>query len=141
MSTQMLDSNLFKKEDLVEDIINESQLLHILHSMNFAATDLVMPITISDEILIGSLKDGRLKVNKPIKVRFSKEDGGFVAEAEEFSEFGFGASVPDALNDLQHTIVELYFTLMAEKDRLGHDLQLLREKLQGFVSINAFEKP
>lgn len=109
---------------------------------------LALPITISpglalhigvtpvlpDYILLGSLADGRLRVQSPITVKFTKENQHIIAEAVELDEFGFGANLSDALRDLQRAIVELYFTLEEGKARLGPDLQrvwtTLRHKLR-----------
>ena len=82
------------------------------------------------EILLGSLPDGRLRVNSPVRVRFTSEDHHIIAEAVEFNEFGFGENASEALIDLQHAIVELYFTLEEEQGRLGNDLQNLWANLQ-----------
>jgi hypothetical protein len=96
----------------------------------------LMPIDIPRKILIGSLGDGRLKVISPIKVLFSKEAANFVAKAIDFNEFGFGDNQTEALSDLQRTIVELFLTLDENKGHLGKALQLLREKLNKYISLN-----
>jgi len=83
-----------------------------------------------DHILLGSLGDGRLRVQSPITVKLIKEDQHVIAEATELDEFGFGTNLSEALRDLQGAIVELYFTLEAEQDRLGPDLQRIRATLQ-----------
>ncbi len=83
-----------------------------------------------DRILLGTLRDGRLRVRSPITVKFTKEDSHIIAEATELGEFGFGANLSDALRDLQRAIVELYFTLEEGKDRLGPDLQRVWTTLQ-----------
>ena len=97
--------------------------------------DQIMTVRTSRKILIGSLRDGRLKVNSPIKVVFSKEADSFIAEAMELNEFGFGNNEAEALSDLQRTIVELFLTLDEDKSHLGKDLQLLREKLNEHISL------
>jgi hypothetical protein len=79
----------------------------------------VMP----DEILLGSLRDGRLKVNVPIKVKFTTEGVHTIAEAVEINEFGFGGNMSEAIADLQRTIAELYLTLEEEQKHLGKDLK------------------
>jgi hypothetical protein len=90
-------------------------------------------IEVPDQILLGSLRDGRLKVRSPIKVRFATEGKHTIAEAMEINEFGFGENISEAIADLQHTIAELYLTLEEEQDRLGTDLQgvwaILQEKI------------
>jgi len=89
----------------------------------------VSPV-LPDHILLGSLRDGRLRVQSPITVKLTKEDQHVIAEATELDEFGFGTNLSEALRDLQRAIVELYFTLEAEQDRLGPDLQKIRATLQ-----------
>jgi len=88
---------------------------------------------IPSEILLGSVRDGRLRVTSPIKVRFTSEDPHIIAEAVDFDEFGFGENYSEALVDLQHTIAELFFTLEEEQGHLGHDLQNVWASLQGHI--------
>ena len=83
-----------------------------------------------DEMLLGSLRDGRLKVESALMVRFSKEAKHVIAEAPDVNEFGFGQNPSAALADLQHAIAELYFSLEEEQDRLGTDLQEVWHRLQ-----------
>jgi len=86
-----------------------------------------------DQILLGSLRDGRLRVRSPIKVEFTAEGEHIIAEAVDFNEFGFGNNTSEALIDLQRAVAELYLTLEKEQDRLGKDLQgvwvILQEKI------------
>lgn len=99
--------------------------------IEYVGADLV-PATPS-EALLGSLRDGRLRVFSPIKVKIATEGEQIVAEAVELNEFGFGENTSEAIADLQRTIAELYFTLEAEQERLGTDLQsvwaVLQEKI------------
>ena len=81
------------------------------------------------EIMIGSLRDGRLRVMKPIRVKFSREGAGFIAEAMDLNEFGFGGNQSEAVADLQHAIAELYFSLRDERNRLGPDLRRVWKKV------------
>ncbi len=53
---------------------------------------------------------------------WTTEDGQCVAEAAEINEFGFG-------DNLTAAIAELYFTLDADQQRLGPDLQAARSTL------------
>lgn len=85
---------------------------------------------IPSEVLLGSLRDGRLRVYSPIKVRFTTEGKHIIAEAVELNEFGFGENPSVALIDLQRTIAELYFTLEEEQDHLGKDLQNVWAEIQ-----------
>lgn len=81
-------------------------------------------------ILLGTLRDGRLRVQSPITVKLTREDQHIIAEAAELDEFGFGTNLSEALRDLQRAIVELYLTLEEGKDRLSPDLQRVWATLQ-----------
>jgi hypothetical protein len=83
-----------------------------------------------NHILLSTLRDGSLRVQSPITVKITKENQHVIAEATELDEFGFGANLSEALRNLQRTLVELYFTLEAERDRLGPDLQRIWATLQ-----------
>jgi len=85
--------------------------------------DLDLELAIPEEVLLGSLRDGRLKVHSPIKVRLTTEGVHTIAEATEISEFGFGGNISEAIADLQRTIAELYLTLEEEQKHLGKDLK------------------
>ena len=89
---------------------------------------------VPEELLLGSVRDGRLRVNAPILVKCTKENQEIIAEAVELNEFGFGGNISEALSDLQAAIVELYFTLEQEQDRLGPDLQRTWVTLQEKIS-------
>lgn len=85
---------------------------------------------IPDEILLGFLRDGRLRVIAPLNVKLTYEGKHTISEAIELDEFGFGNNVSEAISDLQHAIAELYFTLDKEQNRLGADLQKIWNVLQ-----------
>lgn len=85
---------------------------------------------IPSEALLGSLRDGRLRVSSPLEVKFTKEGNQTIAEAVGLNEFGFGGNPSEAIADLQRTIAELYFTLEIEQERLGADLQKVWATLQ-----------
>lgn len=85
---------------------------------------------IPSEVLLGYLRDGRLRVHSPIKVKFTTEGKHIIAEAVELNEFGFGENPSAALIDLQRAIAELYFTLEEEQDHLGKDLQNVWAEIQ-----------
>lgn len=75
------------------------------------------------------LDDDRLRLVESITVTRTVEAGQIVLEAPEINEFGYGDTHSEALADLQAAIAELYFTLDADKDRLGSDLQAVYETL------------
>lgn len=97
-------------------------------SVEYVGSDLAPAVP--REVLLGSLRDGRLRVNSPIKIKLMKEDKHIIAEAVDINEFGFGENPSEALADLQHAIAELYFTLEKEQERLGADLQRIWKVLQ-----------
>lgn len=75
------------------------------------------------EFTLDRLDDDRLLVVEPIAVRKTTEADQSALEAPEINEFGYGDTHSEALADLQAAIAELYFTLDADKERLGADLQ------------------
>ena len=93
------------------------------------------PVPASGQVLLGSLRDGRLRVYSPIRVKFTHEGQHVTAEAVDLNEFGFGRNVSEAITDLQHAIVELYFTLEKEQDRLGRDLENVWSELQKLIRV------
>ena len=93
-------------------------------------SDTELTPAIPSELLLGSMRDGRLRVYSPLKVKLTSEGKHIIAEAIELNEFGFGENPSEALADLQHTIAELYFTLEEEQKRLGTDLQRVWNILQ-----------
>jgi len=108
----------------------EVLLTQLIAADYFSLLAAVLHRVVPEEVLLGTLADGRLRIKKPIVVKCMREDDNIVAEAVEVNEFGFGQNVSEAIRDLQAAIVELYFTLENEQDRLGPDLQHVREKLQ-----------
>ena len=83
-----------------------------------------------DTIQLGYLRDGRLRVIKPMTVEFKIEGPHVIAEVPEINEFGFGDNQAEALIDLQHTIGELYFVLKEKQDCLGPDTERIWRSLQ-----------
>ncbi len=83
-------------------------------------------LRLPESFRLGTVGDGRLRVREPFSVTCRTEDDHIVMEATEIEEFGFGGNCCDALRDLQATIVELFFTLERESERLGPDLQRIR---------------
>tara|TARA_R100000049_G_C1892375_1_gene45001 strand:+ start:321 stop:623 length:303 start_codon:yes stop_codon:yes gene_type:complete len=83
-----------------------------------------------DRLKIGTLGVGRLRVVTPITVTIDTENDDFIAEAEELAEFGFGKDRAEAIADLQHALVELYYTLEEDQNRLGPDLAQLWDVMQ-----------
>lgn len=112
-----------------EDEANNQYLIDALQGRKYPYPKIKKP----DNILLGALRDGRLRVVSPIKVKLTYEGKHTIAEADEIDEFGFGENISEAIADLQRAIAELYFTLDKEQGRLGVDLQriwgVLQEKI------------
>jgi hypothetical protein len=124
-----------------EEVTSEPPDELVAHQKEF--TDLVpversaeanLGSSIADEILLGSLRDGRLNVRSPITVRLSVENEDIIAEAAPFNEFGFGKNFSEALADLQRAIAELYFTLETEQGHMSDDLQGVWRALQRTIT-------
>jgi len=113
---------------VAHDVLFQEIGLDAIVPVEYVGADLIPEIT--GKVLLGSLRDGRLRVFSPIKVRFIVEGNHVIAEATELNEFGFGANPSEALVDLQRAISELYFTLEQEQKRLGVDLQKVWGTLQ-----------
>jgi hypothetical protein len=90
--------------------------------------------SLPDAILLGALRDRRLRVNSPLTVSVHHEADHLILEALEINEFGFGRNLSDAIVDLQHAIAELYMNLEATQDRLGPDLLVTWGALQKMVT-------
>ena len=126
-STQQDDDNAQAKSSSQEP--NQS-----LEAKFLDPEDTAQPPLLPDEFMLGRLRDGRLRVVKPIEVVRTAEDGQCVLEARELNEFGFGDNFSEALADLQAAIAELYFTLEAEQDHLGTGLAAVWATLSEKVS-------
>src|SRR2546422_3761164 len=87
----------------------------------------------ADRILFGNIRDPRLRVREPIPVHMREEGGNKLAVWDEVNEFGQGRSTSEALDDLAHTIAELYHSLDADQSRLGPDLQAVWKTLKQYV--------
>lgn len=85
-------------------------------------------------MLLGALRDPRLRLIAPLTITFEREDSNIVAYCQELEEFGFGTHLTEAIADLQATVAELYFALKEENNRLGSDLRTtwdsLRQKIK-----------
>ena len=87
-----------------------------------------------EAMTLGTLHDARLRVVEPFELapyvrEASHQRKVVLIEAPEIGQFGMGATDTEALQDLQATIVELYFTLN-EEARLGPQMQATLTTLQ-----------
>ena len=85
--------------------------------------------TLPETMLLGMLRDPRLRLLAPLTITFERENNDIIAYCEELEEFGFGTHLTEAIEDLQATIAELYFTLKEENDRLSSNLKRLWDSL------------
>jgi len=89
----------------------------------------IMSPALPKTMLLGALRDARLRLLEPLTITFEHEDNNIVAYCEELEEFGFGTHLTEAIADLQAAIGELYFTLKEENDRLASNLRRLWDNL------------
>jgi hypothetical protein len=68
---------------------------------------------------LATVPDDRLRMKAPIKVKMEQEGEFYIARCDELNEFGYGESPTEAIEDLQLTLVELYWTLKEEEKKLG----------------------
>ncbi|MGD0779175.1 MAG: hypothetical protein ABR954_00090 [Dehalococcoidales bacterium] len=132
MVQAMIKGKVAKEQLPTAPLEDKAEIQHILD--NLLTQIFKYPhAEVHKEILVGTLRDGRLKINVPIRVKFAFENNKVIAEAEEVNEFGFGENMSEALADLQRAIAELFFTLEREQKRLGADLKkvwgILKEKI------------
>lgn len=98
------------------------------------AIPVIVGVPFPAEMRLGALRDGRLRVVQPFRVRFSSEGPQVIAEAPEVEEFGFGSNPSEALTDLQRALAALYLSLDEEEQRLGPDLARVWHILQRKIS-------
>ena len=85
--------------------------------------------TVPPPFELRDLSDARFRVVKPIKVTWEIVDGTYIAEAPDLEEYGEGDTPDEAIQDLQVSIVELFFDLDEYRDRLGAGLQPIYDTL------------
>jgi hypothetical protein len=76
-----------------------------------------------DKINLGTLFDGRFRVQRPIPVTLDRSGEGVSAIWHEIDEFGHADSASVATVELARSLVELYSTLQREQMSLGPDLE------------------
>jgi hypothetical protein len=75
-----------------------------------------------------------LRTIKPFLVQFSRTEDRFIASVADIEEYGVGGTRSEALDDLGHTLAELYFSLERDAARLSGDLQTVFRTLQTHLS-------
>jgi hypothetical protein len=93
------------------------------------------PLTFPRIIQLGALPNKRLRFIRPIPVELSRSGESVIASVAEFEEFGQGATSSDALDDLGHSLAELFLSLQQEENRLGPDLTRLLEILRSYLQL------
>jgi hypothetical protein len=85
------------------------------------------------ELAIHSLGDPCLRLRAPLQVTVEQEGEFVTVWHPELEEIGYGPDLASAVADFQETVVELYSTLCAERDRLGPEMERLWAYLQQHV--------
>jgi hypothetical protein len=70
-------------------------------------------------LLLYSLRHPRLRLRNPIAVSLEDDGSQVIAFAYDLDLFGYGETEGEALDDLRHTIVDLYLTLRENVKTLG----------------------
>jgi hypothetical protein len=70
-------------------------------------------------LLLYSLRHPRLRLRNPIAVSLEDDGAQVIAFAYDLDLFGYGETEGEALDDLRHTIVDLYLTLRENVKTLG----------------------
>ena len=82
---------------------------------------------------LATLPDDRLRMKAPIEVKIEREGEYYVARCDELNEFGYGESPTEAIEDLQLVLVELYWTLKEEQEKLGAGMVEVWEHLRELI--------
>ncbi len=70
-------------------------------------------------LLLYSLRRPGLRLRNPIAIALEDDGGQVIASAYDLELFGYGETEGEALDDLRHTIVDLYLTLRENVNALG----------------------
>lgn len=84
---------------------------------------------------IRSLHDDRLEIVSPISVLVEEEDDQVIAYAPDIEIYGCGYDLGESLGDLRRSIVEMYYDLDKEKDKLGIDLKKIWDYLHSIARL------
>lgn len=86
------------------------------------------------EIELASLRDGRLRLLRPLRMKIARHGEIVTTQLEDISEYGHGATLVEAIEDLQRCVAELFFTLEEDQAALGSDLRRVREWLAQYIA-------
>jgi hypothetical protein len=91
-------------------------------------------LTVKESVrVLQDLRDSRLRLISPLYVTIEQEDDTIVANNADLDVFGYGATETEALQDLREIIVETYFDLKRDSDRLGAHLRAIWAYLDRIV--------
>src|SRR5438552_1508271 len=69
-------------------------------------------------IIVGTLPSPAIRLGKPLAARVERDEELVTVWCEELAEMGYGPHLSAAVEDLQQTVVELFFMLRDERSRL-----------------------
>lgn len=87
------------------------------------------------EISIGTLPHPRLRLRGPLRAEVRREGDAVGVWSSDLEELGIGPHLSAAIEDFQRSVIELYFTLEADQNRLGPGLTTLWQRLQEMIDV------
>lgn len=84
-------------------------------------------------LLLGTINHCDFRVIKALPLHLDTRGNSVIASWREIDEFGTGATMSQACDDLGHTLAELYSSLKADESRLGPDLARVWGILQRYI--------
>ena len=86
--------------------------------------------------MLYNLPEMNIKVTTLPPVMVWRTSQGYVVWCDELNEFGYGDSVEECIDDLHQSLVELYWILKEEQDRLSPELSKVWERLRRVVGTD-----
>ena len=87
-------------------------------------------------LILKGLGASRLQLSSPLTVEAHWDPDGVTVHHPPSDVFGYGESEAEALDDFRKALVELYFTLDAERGALGPALQRTLEVLDAVLRVS-----
>lgn len=84
---------------------------------------------------IRSLHDDCLETDSPISVLVEEEEEQITVYAPDLEIYGCGYDLGEALEDLRGSIVDMYYDLDKDKDKLGVDLKKIWDYLSSITRV------
>ncbi|MEW6417553.1 MAG: hypothetical protein AB1480_05450 [Nitrospirota bacterium] len=84
---------------------------------------------------IRSLHNDRLEIDSPVSVLVEEEEEQIIAYAPDLEIYGCGYDLAEALDDLRGSIVDMYYDLDKDKDKLGVDLKKVWDYLSSITRV------